>query len=368
MFKTFKDIVKEAKKQAWYEIKEEAVEKTEEVVEETKANEVMNTGAQYFGQELVPTDVVADPLLDMLWNFSKLLPLLPGNHWNNMAISERVPIVWEAGLFDWNSEWTTWNWILTPANQGPDTDKVIISQWQFIKTVSVSDRELTYATDRLEAIIRERVNRAAARTIDAYILNADDTASASWNINWTYTGDVYFTEAGAEWIRKVGIANTAVSIWTITSAQYLAVKNVLDPRYQGELNDLLFIEPSNVYNKTLALSELITIDKFGPNATISKWVLWKIWNIDVLVAQDWPALTDTTGVVSWTSANNTKWSFACVYKPAVQYGFGKPLQIEVGRVLWKGINIVATFEFWFAIANNKAGLWKTVWLWVNATV
>jgi hypothetical protein len=37
----------------------------------------MNTGATNFGAELVPTDVVSDPLLDMLGNFSKLLPLLP---------------------------------------------------------------------------------------------------------------------------------------------------------------------------------------------------------------------------------------------------------------------------------------------------
>ena len=365
---TFKDVVLEAKKQAWMQVKEETVETTEEeVVEETKANEVMNTGAQYFGQELVPTNVVADPLLDMLWNYSRLLPLLPWNHGNNMAVSEIVPIVWEASLFQWNSEWTTGAWTLTPANNWPATDKITISQWQFITTVDVSDRELTYATDRLESIIRERVNRAAARTIDAFIINADSTASWSGNVNWTYSGSPYF----AQWtngIRMIWIANTGVSVWTITSAQYLAVKEVLDPRFQSELNNLLYIEPANVYNKSLALSELITVDKFWPNATISTGVLAKIWNIDVLVAQDWPALTNTSWLVDWTSANNTKGSFACVYKPAIQYGFGKPLQIEVWRVLGKWIKIVATFEFWFAIANDKASLWKTVWLGINATV
>ena len=365
---TFKDIVKEAKKAAWYEIKEEENIEKPEVEEEAKANEVMNTGAQYFWQELVPTNVLGDPLLDMLGNFSKLLPLLPGNHGNNMAISEIVPIVGEASLFDGNSEWTTGAWTLTPANGGPATDKITITQWQFIKTVDVSDRELTYATDRLEAIIRERVNRAAAATIDAYIINADATASGSGNVNWTYSGDKYFTEANADGIRKVGIANTGVSVWTITAAQYLAVKDVLDARYQGELNDLLFIEPSNVYNKTLWLTELITVDKFGPNATIAAGVLAKIWNIDVLVAKDWPALTNTSGLVDATSGNNTKGSFACIYKPAIQYWFGKPLQIEVGRVLGKGVKIVATFEFWFAIANSKAWLWKTVGLGINATV
>ena len=363
-----KDIVLEAKKQAWFEIKEEeVVAKEEEVVEEQKANEVMNTGASNFWTELIPTNVLADPLLDMLWNYSRLLPMLPWNHWNNMAVSEKVPVIWEASLFQWNSEWTTGAWTLTPANNWPMTDSVVITQWQFITTVDVSDRELTYATDRLEAIIRERINRSAGETIDAFIINADDTASGSWNINWTYSGSPYFTQ-WTNGIRKVGIANTGVSVWTITAWQYLAVKNVLDERYQGELNNLLFIEPANVYNKSLALSEVITIDKFWPNATISAGVLAKIWNIDILVSKHFPALTNTSGLVDATSWNNTKGSFACIYKPAVQYWFWKPLQIEVGRVLWKGIKIVATMEFWFAIVNSKAGLWKTVGLGINATV
>lgn len=362
----YKDLINQARKEAWFNVKEEEV-KAPEVEEEAKANEVMNTGASNFGQELIPTNVLADPLLDMLGSYSRLLPLLPWNHGNNMAISEKVPVIGEASLFQWNSEWTTGAGGITPANNWPMTDSVVISQWQFITTVSVSDRELTYATDRLEAIIRERINRSAGETIDAFIINADDTASASGNVNGTYSGSPYFTQ-GTDGIRKVGIANTGVSVGTITAGQYLAVKEVLDERYQGELNNLLFLEPANVYNKTLQLSELITIDKFWPNATISAGVLAKIWNIDVLVSKHFPALTNTSGLVDWTASNNTKGSFACIYKPAIQYGFGKPLQIEVGRVLWKGVNIVATFEFGFAIVNNKAGLGKTVGLWINATV
>ena len=362
-----KELIAESRKMAWINIKEEEVVEKPEVEEEAKANEVMNTWASNFWTELIPTNVLADPLLDMLWNYSRLLPLLPWNHWNNMAVSEKVPVIGEASLFQWNSEWTTWAWTLTPANNWPMTDSVVITQWQFITTVDVSDRELTYATDSLEAIIRERINRSAWETIDAFIINADDTASWSWNVNWTYSWSPYYTQ-WTNGIRKVGIANTGVSIWTITSASYLSVKNVLDERYQGELDNLLFIEPANVYNKSLALSEVITVDKFGPNATISAWILAKIWNIDILVSKHFPALTNTSWLVDWTSANNTKWSFACIYKPAVQYWFWKPLQIEVGRVLWKGIKIVATMEFWFAIVNSKAWLWKTVGLGINATV
>jgi hypothetical protein len=44
---------------------------------ETKANEVMNTGATAFGTELIPTNVMLDPMLDLVPTYSRLLPLLP---------------------------------------------------------------------------------------------------------------------------------------------------------------------------------------------------------------------------------------------------------------------------------------------------
>jgi hypothetical protein len=37
----------------------------------------MNTGATNFGNELIPTNVMGDPMLDLLGSHSKLLPLLP---------------------------------------------------------------------------------------------------------------------------------------------------------------------------------------------------------------------------------------------------------------------------------------------------
>ena len=126
--------------------------------------------------------------------------------------------------------------------------------------------------------------------------------------------------------------------------------------------------PANVYNKALAISEVITMDKFWPNATIVQWVLAKAFWIDVYVARDLPALTNTSGLVDATAANNTKWSFACIYKPAVQYGFGQPVRLYLKECPWNGYEIIATMDFWFAIANSVAGLGKTVGLWVNVTV
>ena len=55
---------------------------------------------------------------------------------------------------------------LALANMGPVTGSVTITQGQFIFQTNISKRELNYAPERLEAIVRERINRAAGRTVD----------------------------------------------------------------------------------------------------------------------------------------------------------------------------------------------------------
>lgn len=353
-----KELALQAKKLAWIEVKEE-------VVEETKADEVMNTGATNFGTELIPTNVVMDPALDLLPKYSSLLNVLPWNHGNNMPVSAYVPVIGEAELFKGNTEWTTGAASFTPADNWPHTDKVLISQGQFILDITISKRELNYSVADLANIVRDRINRSAGRTVDASIINADSATSG--NINGTYDGTAYYAQQD-NGIRKLGIANTAVSVGALTSASLLSVKGGIDAGFQADLDNLPFVTPSNVYDKMLALSEVITMDKFWPNATIVKGVFAKAFGIDVLVARDFPALTKVDGTVSATASDNTKGSFACIYKPAVQYGFGQPLEIELSTNPWKGVRLTATMEFGFGIANSKAGLWKTVALWVNVTV
>lgn len=332
---------------------------------DTKANEVVHTTNTGMGKELIPTNVMIDPMLDLVPNYSKLLPLLPGNHGNNMPISAKVAVIWEAGLFSGNSEWTTGGEILTPKANWPKTGDVTIVQGQFILTILVSNRELNYWPEQLEALIRERINRSAARTIDSAIINADTASSG--NVNGKYDANAYFAQID-NGIRKVGIANTVVNVGAMTAKSYLDVVAVLDEGYQADLENLLIIEPNNIYLKSLAFDEVITVDKFGSQATINSGVLAKVWNIDKIVARDFPALTADSGVVSETGSQNKKGSFAVIYKPAVQYGFGQPLEIDAFKVPGKGVALVATMEFGSAIANQVAGLGKTVGLGANVTL
>ena len=124
--------------------------------------------------------------------------------------------------------------------------------------------------------------------------------------------------------------------------------------------DLMFVVNSNVYNKMLGFDSVKTVDKFWSNATILKWVLAKAYGIDILVARDFPALTATNGKISSTSWDNTLGSIGLFYKPAVQYGFGQTLEIDVYKIPGKGARITATFEFGAKTAYEVAWLGKTV--------
>lgn len=343
-----------------------------EVVEDTKANEVMHTTNTNFWKELIPTNVLMDPLLDLVPEYSKLLPLLPGNHGSNMPISAKVPVIWEANMFGGNTEWTTGQgWFITPANHGPATDEIVINQGQFILTVSLSKRELNYAPENLEALIRERINRAAARTIDAVIINGDAETGSTGNVNLvddTPTTWIYYLQ-NDHWIRELAINNSqTVNVGSLTSWDFLDVLSKLWEWYQSDLDNLLFLMPANVYNKSLLLSEVLTMEKFGPDATIRTGVLAKVFGIDIVTARDRPAKAKSDGTVSKTAWSNTTGSFGLIYKPAVQYWFGQPLEIDVFKVPGKWVDLVATFEFGFAIANNVAWLGNTVAAWINVTL
>jgi len=343
-----------------------------EVVEDTKANEVMHTTNTNFWKELIPTNVLMDPLLDLVPEYSKLLPLLPGNHGSNMPISAKVPVIWEANMFGGNTEWTTGQgWFITPANHWPATDEVTIVQGQYIQTVSISKRELNFAPENLEAIIRERINRAAARTIDAVIINGDAETGATGNVNLVDAAPttwIYYLQ-NDHGIRELAINNSqTVSVGSLTSGDFIDVLSQLGEWYQSDLDNLLFVMPANVYNKSILLSEVLTVEKFGPDATIRTGVLAKVFGIDIISARDRPAKAKSDGTVSTTAWNNTTGSFGLIYKPAVQYWFGQPLEIDVFKVPGKWVDLVATFEFGFAIANNAAWLGNTVAAWINVTL
>lgn len=126
--------------------------------------------------------------------------------------------------------------------------------------------------------------------------------------------------------------------------------------------------PMNVYLKAMQLDEVITMDKFGPQATVSKGVLAKLFGIDILVTNVCPSLAQASGKVSSTGWSNTVGQFALVKRSAVIHGSGDPFEVFPTVIPGKGIRLTSTFDYGAGVAYEKAGLGKTVGLGVNVTV
>jgi len=336
---------------------------------DTKANEVVHTTNTGAWEELIPTNVLNPEILDLIPQYSMLLPKLPWNHGTNMAISEKVALVGEASIFEGNSEWTTGSaYPADPTAPNISTGSITISQGQFKLDVAISRRELNYSIGQLESTVRDRLNRSAARTIDAVIINGDSATSGNVNFDGgTPAATSYYLEV--DWgIREVAISDSNThNVGTLDDQDFLDMLDLVGD-YAAEIGNLLFILPRNVYNKALGLTNLKTYDKAENQATILSGILANIYGVDMLVHRDMPALAQATGKVSNTGGSNTVGQFALIYKPAVQYGYGQVVDIELTRVAGKGIMLTATFEFGFAIAYEDAGLDKTVALWINVTV
>lgn len=324
---------------------------------QTKADEVYHTTNTGYGAELIQQNLVLDPVIDMVYKSNDLLSKLPWNHWTNMPISAKVPVIWEATLMKGNTEYTTWSLSATASKDWFATWEVTITQAPFIAEYFISDRELTYSVGNLETIVRQRLAESVNRTINAFILNADN--ATSWNVNTSATpaSTLYYMQ-GDNGIRKVGIANWVVAISTLSDGDFLSMLNVVW-NYQSNSSDLLFLMPANVKTKAMGLDAVKTVQNFGTDATIKSGALTTIYGVENLVLRDFPTLALATGKVH-ASTGNDFGSMALIYKPAIQYWFGKTPEYGVERVIWKGTRVVVALEFGFAIANSTAGLDKTV--------
>lgn len=173
----------------------------------------------------------------------------------------------------------------------------------------------------------EVVRIGAAKTIDKFILNADSATSGNVNYDGGTPGATSYYMNDNNGVRDLAIANSNTrDVGTLTADDLLAIINLLGD-YGADLEDLLWVCPMNVYLKLLALEQVLTVDKFGPNATFSKGILAKAFGIDVLVTNAIPSLAQSTGKVSNSGGSNTLGQLALIYRPAVIHGSGDAFDI-----------------------------------------
>jgi len=322
---------------------------------ETKANEVMNTGLTGGGAELVPDQVLAQEIFDAVPNYGTFVGALPGYHGAGMAKKVTVPIIGDTGFFDGNSEWTTGSPVPpTPDGTKMTTGEVDIEQKGFIQYIALSRDLLNYSVGDIERIVREKIAKSMARTVEACILNGDP--STSGNVNYdggTPATDAYYITIGVSGLRDLAItAGDVRTVGTMDFDDFTAVQGGLGD-YSADPTECLWLFNRATYNKALGIDEFIDASKNGKDSTVHTGAITNILGSDLFIARDiGKALA--TGKIHY-STGNTYGQFIYFWKPSVQYGFGVNLEIVLYKVPGKGVMLIATFDMGMGFVQKKAG-------------
>jgi hypothetical protein len=189
--------------------------------------------------------------------------------------------------------------------------------------------------------LRQELARDGAEQIDRFILNADATNAGTGNINLDDADpddDSYYLSAGQDGIRHFYLVdNTAQSTdinTTLTDALLRAGIARLG-KYAADVDNLVMVTDVETYvNGMLALTNVVTVDKFGPRATVLTGALSSYQGIPIIVSGAMAEAEDD-GKVSTTANNNDEGQIALFHRDMWKVGFRRQLLMEVDRNIQK---------------------------------
>ncbi len=292
------------------------------------------------GDELVPTNMAA-----MLWDDFFLASRIVATMMRIDMPTNPFDIPLGLGSVTWRKG--TENTATTASD--PATAKSTLTA-----TELVTQQEWSYTLDEDAAIamapaVRGKLAQSGAEIMDAFALNADSTNAATGNINLDDADPddaSYYLSSGQDGLRHAWLVdNTAMTVAAggdaldaadVTSALGKMGKYAVDP------SKLVIVTDAGTYlNGFLKLTNVVTVDKFGPNAVILTGQLATYYGIPIIVSASAPK-TEADGKVSTTAGNNTLGQFTVFHRDMWYAGFARNLLIESDRDITKRQYIMVT--------------------------
>lgn len=298
---------------------------SEDLVEAVKLMTSTGAGA---GDELVPTGM-ATQLWDDFFSASRVAADLP----NQPMPTD--PFDMPLGLGD-----VTWR--KGGQGQAPTPQNVATAKSTLTSTEQIAEVDWTYNLDEDSVIammpaLRQRLTLSGGEQLDAFVLNADSTATATGNINsddGTPDADSYYLSDGQDGIRHLYIVdNTGQHVDAggdaLADADLTSVLNKLD-KYGLDLNAVRIVPGIGAYFAMLGLTNVATVDKYGPLATIVKGELARYRGVPILPSASQPK-AEADGKKSVTAASNTLGTISVYNRNFWTVGFRRSLMIEVDK-------------------------------------
>lgn len=191
--------------------------------------------------------------------------------------------------------------------------------------------------------LRMQAAKAIAHYTDSLVLNGDTTNAATGNINLVDTTPGatkhYLAFDGIRHAYLVDNTGNAVDAGgAITYTQLTALRSKMvdaarfvDWGHPSDPNDLIYVADVETADRIAELSEVLTMDKYGQNASILNGEVSKIGKNPLLVSMAM-SKTDATGAVSNTAGNNVKGGVAAFNRKGFVPGWRRRVKLEVERI------------------------------------
>lgn len=191
--------------------------------------------------------------------------------------------------------------------------------------------------------LRRQAAIAIAHYSDSLILNGDTTGTSTGNINLDDATPAATKHYLAfDGLRHIGLVdNTGNSKNAGGVLSYGLLRNQLT-RMEDTTNlfhwghpvnpeDVVFITDHKTAEAAAQLDEVLTVDKYGPSATVLTGELARIGR-NPLIASMAMSLTEADGKVSQTGANNTKGQVVAFNRRGLKAGWRRRVKVEVERL------------------------------------
>lgn len=291
--------------------------------------------------------------------------------WNDMFLDSRVAAQFSQAQmptdpWDWPLGWGDPTWRKGSQNTATTVSDSATAKSTMTTTEQVVEFNWSYDLDEDSIIatiptLRDLIGRTGAEQIDRFVMNADATSTATGNINLdddTPAASAYYLTNGQDGIRHLYIVdNTAQSTdisSTLEDAELRAAIGRLG-KYASDVGNLvMFVDPKTYAVSMLGLTNVVTVDKFGPQATVLTGQLAAYGGIPVIPTPA-IALAEDDGKLSTTGSNNDEGQIAIVHRPSWRVGFKRGLTIELDRDVQKRqLIMVASFRIAVAARGTRS--------------
>lgn len=191
--------------------------------------------------------------------------------------------------------------------------------------------------------LREEAARGWAHALDSMVLNGDTTNAGTGNINLDDADPAdTLNYLAFDGIRHAGLVDNTANSANIAGAISLnAFKSqkgrLLDTTYKhdwghpNDLMDLVHVADPETCDAVSFLDEVLTVDKFGPGATVLTGQQARVLGNPLISSVD-VSKTEADGKVSTTGSNNVKGQIVTFNRRGVVAGIRRDLKIEVERI------------------------------------